>query len=91
MSSLDFETEQIRPVEAWCTGTDIHVRLQDGREIATPLWWHPFVSALDDRQRNTIELTHSGLWWDAADEGISIKSMFMGWKSPGAKEPAEAA
>ncbi|MEM0900667.1 MAG: DUF2442 domain-containing protein [Pseudomonadota bacterium] len=91
MSSLEFETEEMRPVEAWCSETEIHVRLKDGREIATPLWWHPFVAALNAQDRNEIELMHSGLWWEAADEGVSIKSMFMGWKSPGAVEPVKAA
>ncbi|MEL6435275.1 MAG: DUF2442 domain-containing protein [Pseudomonadota bacterium] len=91
MDSLEFETENVRPVKAWCTAQEAHVRLKDGREIATPLWWYPFLNGLDSDALNDIELMYSGIWWPAVDEGISVKSMFMGWKAPGAKAPAEAA
>ena len=91
MTSSDFETEDMRPIEAWCTEKEVHVRLKDGREIATPLWWYPFLSSLTPKQLNEIELQFEGIWWEAVDEGISVKSMFLGWKAPGASAPSEAA
>ena len=87
MTSLAFETEEMRPVKAWCTQTEIHVTLADGRTIATPLWWYPFLANLDPDARNDIE----GIWWPSVDEGISIKSMFLGKKAPGAVPPSVAA
>ncbi|HET7413860.1 MAG TPA: DUF2442 domain-containing protein [Pararhizobium sp.] len=77
----------MRPVEAWCTKDEVHVALADGRSIATPLWWYPFLSDLDTVQLNEIELMYEGVWWTAKDEGISVKSMFLGKKAPGAHKP----
>lgn len=91
MTSLEFETEEMRPVKAWCTEHDVHVTLADGRTISTPLWWYPFLRDLDAGLLNSIELMHEGIWWDAVDEGISVKSMFLGWRAPGAKAPEKAA
>lgn len=91
MTSLDFETDGLRPVRAWCAEGAVHVTLADGRSIATPLWWYPFLADLDSSQLNEVELMYEGIWWTAADEGISVKSMFLGTKAPGAVPPAIAA
>ena len=91
MTSLAFETDEMRPIKAWCTPDKVHVSLSDGRSIATPLWWYPFLATLSDAERNDIELMYEGIWWPAADEGISVKSMFLGKKAPGAKPPSIAA
>lgn len=91
MTSLAFETEEMRPVKAWCAEGEVHVSLADGRSIATPLWWYPFLSGLSDSERNDIELMYEGIWWPAVDEGISVKSMFLGTKAPGAVQPPIAA
>ncbi|WJH41954.1 DUF2442 domain-containing protein [Aliirhizobium terrae] len=91
MTSLVFETDEMRPVRAWCDDGEVHVALADGRVIATPLWWYPFLAKLDDRALNDIELMYEGIWWTAIDEGISVKSMFLGVKAPGAKAPEKAA
>ncbi len=91
MTSLAFETDEMRPVRAWCAEHEVHVALADGRTIATPLWWYPFLAGLDDAQLNEIELMYEGIWWPAVDEGISVKSMFLGWKVPGATAPQRVA
>ena len=91
MTSLNFETEETRPIKAWCTHNEVHVTLADGRSIATPLWWYPFLAALDLSELNDIELMYEGIWWSAVDEGISVKSMFLGAKAPGATAPSVAA
>ena len=81
----------MRPVRAWCTAEEVHVALADGRTISTPLWWYPFLASLDQAQLNDIELMYEGIWWSAVDEGISVKSMFLGVKAPGAVPPSVAA
>lgn len=91
MTSLAFETDEMRPVKAWCTEDEVHVKLADGRGIVAPLWWYPFLAGLDIRALNDIELMYEGIWWAAVDEGVSIKSMFLGRKAPGAKQPQVAA
>jgi len=91
MTSLVFETDEMRPIKAWCTQDEVHVGLADGRSIATPLWWYPFLAGLTQAQLNEIELMYEGIWWPAVDEGISVKSMFLGTKAPGAKRPQAAA
>ncbi len=50
MTSLAFETDEMRPVRAWCADGEVHVALADGRVIATPLWWYPFLSQLTDAE-----------------------------------------
>lgn len=87
MTSLAFETDDMRPTRAWCTQDEVHVTLADGRSIAAPLWWYPFLAGLDQAALNDIELMFEGIWWPAVDEGISVKSMFLGRKAPGAKRP----
>lgn len=91
MSSLEFETEAMRPVKAWCTSSDVHVSLADGRSITVPLWWYSFLDGLEAEELNAIDLMHEGIWWDAVDEGVSVKSMLLGQKMPGAKAPRNAA
>ena len=91
MASLEFETEELRPVRAWCTRDDVHVTLFDGRTISAPLWWYPFLQGLDEDQLNDIELMYEGIWWTAVDEGVSVKSMFLGRKARGAVAPEKAA
>ena len=91
MISLAFETDEMRPIKAWCTHDEVHVALADGRTIATPLWWYPFLAKQDRTALNNIELMYEGIWWPAIDEGISVKSMFLGRKAPGAVPPSVAA
>ena len=89
MTSLAFETDEMRPVRAWCADGEVHVALADGRVIATPLWWYPFLSKLDDRGLNDIELMYEGIWWTAADEGISVKKHVYGRKGTGRESTRE--
>jgi hypothetical protein len=88
MPTLLVETDEMRPIKAWCTLDEVHVSLADGRSVAAPLWWYPFLTALNQAQLNEVELMYEGVWWPAVDEGISVKSMFLGKKAPGAKPPS---
>jgi len=46
---------------------------------------------LDRTALNDIELMYEGVWWPAVDEGVSVKSMFLGKKAPDAVPPSVAA
>lgn len=91
MTSLAFETDEMRPIKAWCTRDEVHVSLADGRSIATPLWWYPFLAKLTETELNDIKLMYEGIWWPAVDEGISVKSMFLARKARGTAPPSVAA
>ena len=91
MSSLEFETEEMRPLEARCDDEFVYVTLADGRLIRAPLWWYPFLLNATPADRANSELEFAGVWWPAMDEGVSVKGLLLGWKAPGAKEPKRAA
>ena len=79
------------PNAAWCDHSNLHVRLSDGREIVTPLWWYPKLLKATHQQRNTLELMITGIHWPEVDEDLSVAGMLRGWKSPDAHEPGIAA
>ena len=91
MNSLEFETEELQPVKAWCDKEHVFVSLKDGRTISAPLWWFPFLDGSSNTDLNAIELQFEGVWWEHVDEGISVKGLLLGWKAPDAKEPSVAA
>lgn len=89
-SSTDYP-EKDRPVAAWCDLHFVHVRLTDGRQVSSPLWWYPNLLAASPAERNTVELMLDGVHWPEIDEDLSIDGMLKGRKAPGAKEPSVAA
>ncbi len=91
MSSSESEMDQQEPVAAWCDDHALHVRLADGREISTPLWWYPSLQHATHAQRNTMELMFTGIHWPELDEDLSIEGMLRGWKAKDAVPPAVAA
>ena len=91
MNTSEFETEAAKPAEAHCDSSFVYVTLADGRQIRAPLWWYPFVANATVEQRSNIELEFSGIWWPDLDEGVSVKGLLLGWKSPNAKFPPIAA
>jgi Protein of unknown function (DUF2442) len=82
-----FESENARPVAAWCDDTYLHVRLADDRQISTPLWWSPRLLSATPEQRSNVELMLGGVHWPDMDEDRSVKGMLLGWKVPRAKRP----
>jgi len=86
-----FETDEVRPVKAWCDGEFLYAELADGRQIRAPLWWYPYLLKVPLEERSAVELLYEGIWWPSIDEGVSIKAMLLGRKAPGAKEPREVA
>ncbi len=79
------------PTAAWCDRAHLYVKLADGREIATPLWWYPSLLGATHTQRNSMELMFSGIHWPDLDEDLSIDGMLKGWKAQDARPPAVAA
>jgi hypothetical protein len=91
MNSPSLYPENEQPIEAWCDLHNVHVRLADGREVITPLWWYPSLFAATPAERNNIELMLAGIHWPDVDEDLSIRGMLAGWKAPGATAPEKAA
>lgn len=91
MNSSEQYSEKDRPVAAWCDLSSVHVRLADGREVVTPIWWYPRLAMATPAQRNTVELMLDGVHWPDVDEDLSVRGMLSGWKYPDAMEPRNAA
>jgi hypothetical protein len=91
MSSSETEMDGMAPVAAWCDDGHLHVKLTDGRQIATPLWWYPSLLHASHTERNTLELMYTGIHWPGLDEDLSIDGMLRGWKARDAVPPAVAA
>ena len=54
------------------------VDLADGRIIAVPLAWFPRLLHATPKQREQVEISHSGLHWDELDEDISVAGLLAG-------------
>ncbi|KQQ73434.1 hypothetical protein ASF70_06275 [Rhizobium sp. Leaf321] len=91
MNSPSLYPEDEQPIEAWCDLHSVHVRLADGREVITPLWWYPSLYAATPAERNNIELMLAGIHWPDNDKDLSIRGMLAGWTAPGATAPEKAA
>lgn len=74
--------EQDRPVAVTFTEGLLRVRLQDGREIATPLEWYPALMQASPEQQNNVELSLSGIYWPDLEEDLSVAGMLRGVRPP---------
>ena len=54
------------------------VSLSDGRTIAAPLAWFPRLLDAAPERRAQVELSKSGLHWDALNEDISVAGLLAG-------------
>ena len=91
MSNSETKMDRQAPTAAWCDDSRLHVKLADGREIATPLWWYPSLLRASHTERNNMELMYSGIHWPDLDEDLSVEGMLKGWKSRDALPPTMAA
>ena len=57
---------------------NLWVSLSDGRTIAAPLAWFPRLLEASAEQRAMVELSKSGLHWEALDEDISVAGLLAG-------------
>ncbi|MGL4441053.1 MAG: DUF2442 domain-containing protein, partial [Bosea sp. (in: a-proteobacteria)] len=54
------------------------VELADGRTIGVPLAWYPRLLKARPAQREKVEISQTGLHWDALDEDISVEGLLAG-------------
>ncbi len=54
------------------------VDLSDGRTLGVPLAWFPRLLHATPVERERVELSRTGLHWEALDEDISIAGLLAG-------------
>jgi len=54
------------------------VELSDGRTIGVPLAWFPRLLRATSAERENVELSRVGLYWEEIDEDISIAGLLAG-------------
>jgi hypothetical protein len=54
------------------------VDLSDGRSLGVPLAWFPRLLSATPAERAGVELSRTGLHWEALDEDISVASLLAG-------------
>jgi Protein of unknown function (DUF2442) len=70
--------------------SSIWVVITDGRTIGVPLAWFPHLLKASAKQREKLEISRTGLHWDALDEDISIAGLLAGRRDM-TKKPKVAA
>lgn len=69
-------------MRVWVAEEMLHVRLADGRIVATPLDWYPKLREATPEQLKNVELYQTGLHWPELDEDLSIAGMLRGVRPP---------
>lgn len=54
------------------------VDLDDGRTLGVPLAWFPRLLRASPAERQQVELSRTGLHWEALDEDISMAGLLAG-------------
>ena len=54
------------------------VSLSDGRVLSVPLAWFPRLLNASAAQRSQVELSRTGLHWEAIDEDVSVHGLLAG-------------
>lgn len=67
-----------RASHAWIEHGRLVVRLEDGRELATPLEWFPFLGQARPAQRERVVVEAGGyaLYWPDLDEALGVPRLF---------------
>ncbi|MEO7174351.1 MAG: DUF2442 domain-containing protein [Saprospiraceae bacterium] len=71
-------TESIlKAVDIWFTEDMLFVRLEDGREVGTPLEWFPTLRSASADQRKNWKLIGNGvgIHWEELDEDLSVRKL----------------
>ncbi len=78
--SADFEYnyETDRPIKVDIHDDKVWVTLADGRVIANPLDWHPWLAQSTPEQRANVELDAFSVYWPDLDEGLDVQGMLIG-------------
>ena len=66
------------------------VDLTDVRTLGVPLAWFPRLLHASPSERGQLEITRTGLHWEALDEDISIAGLLAG-RSDVTRQPEHAA
>ena len=74
--AYDHETD--RPVAVEIRDENVYVTLADGRIIANPLDWHPWLAEATPDQQGHVELWTFSVYWPDLDEGLDIEGMLRG-------------
>lgn len=70
--------ENERPIAVKIKEDYLHVILQDGRVISTPLQWYPRLMSAKPDELTNVELGYSGIHFPDVDEDLSIAAMLRG-------------
>jgi hypothetical protein len=73
-----FNPDADRPVAAFIRDGKVWVTLADGRVIANPLDWHPWLADATPDQQANMELHGLSVDWPDLDEGLDIQGMLQG-------------
>jgi hypothetical protein len=73
-----FNYETDRPVAVDIYDGKAWVILADGRVIANPLDWHPWLAQATPEQQANVEYNVFSVDWPDLDEGLDIQGMLMG-------------
>ena len=67
----------LKAVDIWFTDDMLYVRLEDGREIGSPLEWFPKLRDSSLEQKNNWRLLGNGIGihWEVLDEDISVRKL----------------
>jgi hypothetical protein len=71
-------TTSPRPTAVRFDEDSFWVELEDGRVMGVPLAWFPRLMHASPELLAGVELSPSGLHWDALDEDISIAGLLAG-------------
>lgn len=71
-------TSSPEPLDVRFDADSFWVSLDDGRTLGIPLAWFPRLLHATPAQRGQVELSRSGLHWEAIDEDISIAGLLQG-------------
>ncbi|MBN1565959.1 MAG: DUF2442 domain-containing protein [Anaerolineae bacterium] len=75
---FEFNPGTDRPVEVIIRDEKVWVTLADGRVIANPLHWHPWLANATPEQQANVELNVFSVDWPDLDEGLDIEGMLRG-------------
>jgi hypothetical protein len=67
-------------INIWFTENQLHVALDDGREISVPLEFYPRLNSASKEQREKFELIGlgTGIHWAEIDEDLSVEGIVLG-------------
>ena len=60
------------------SGDEVIVDLADGRALAMPLYFFPWLAAATESQRQAYDLFRLNIYWEELDEGIDLTAMLTG-------------